>query len=136
MLNTSKPEDKQNEPKEHVNRKMEDQSHNYVVTGENKNHEKARLTCKVMWAVLWCDCEEFKNSEHFIFNVYASDRLSIYKHWSHILLILCGNPFNRQILFVEVTTSPFASVGQGLTSCDDLLRMCHCHCHKNVGHAK
>ena len=67
MFNTSKPEDKQNEPKEYVDCKMEDQSHNYVTTGENKNHEKARLTSKVMWAVLWCDCGEFKNSELFFF---------------------------------------------------------------------
>ena len=42
---------------------------------------------------------------------------------------LRGCSSDRQILFAEVTTSPFASVGQGLTSCDDLLRMCHCHCH-------
>ena len=38
-----------------------------------------------------------------------------------------------RFFFAEVTTSPFASVGQGLTSCDDLLRMCHCHCHNNTG---
>ena len=89
----------------------------------------ARLMCKIMWAVPCCDSEEFKNSEHFIFNVYASDRLSIDKHWSPPAHS-CGNPPNRLILFVEVTTFPFASVGQGLTSCGDFLRMCHCHhCH-------
>ena len=54
-----------------------------------------------MWAVLWCECGEFKNSEHFIFNVNARDRLSIHKHWSHILLILCGTSFDRMILFAE-----------------------------------
>ena len=60
-------------------------------------------------------------------NASASNRLSIHMHWSHNLHILCGYSPIWQILFAEVTTSPFASVGQGLTSCDDLLRMCHCH---------
>ena len=65
----------------------------------------------------------------------ASNRLSIHKHCSHNLHILCGCSPVRQILFAEVRTSPFASVGQGLTSCDDLLRMCHCHhCQLSITH--
>ena len=43
--------------------------------------------------------------------------------------LLCRFSQVQQILFSEVTTFPFESVGQGLTSCDDLFRMCHCHCH-------
>ena len=35
-FNTSKLEDKQNEPKEYFNCKMEDQSYNYLITCENK----------------------------------------------------------------------------------------------------
>ena len=45
-FNTLKPEDKQNKSKEYVDCKMEGQSHNYVITGEIKNQEEARLTSK------------------------------------------------------------------------------------------
>ena len=43
-LHTSKFEDKQNESKEYVTRKREDQIHNYGNKGELKNQDKARLT--------------------------------------------------------------------------------------------
>ena len=57
-FNTSKPEDRQIKSKEYVDRKMEGQSHNYVITGEIKNQEEARFTsCSDVSFV------EFKNSD-------------------------------------------------------------------------
>ena len=108
-FDTLKSEDKQNKSKEYIECKQESQSYNYDITSEitvpeclkfeNKSEPKNHILNGSSLIQKFRTC---------LLTVIASDRVSIHKHWSHNLHILCGCSPIRQILFAEVTTSPFA----------------------------
>ena len=64
----------------------------------------------------------------FYFQVCASAHLSFYRNWSHSLRIVqvrnrsTDSFYRGHDLSIRVRRAR-------LTSCGDLIRMCHCHCH-------
>ena len=109
-----------NEQARNVDRKREGCSHNYAITYELTNLTELRLTSQ-------CSCES--RCESFLENSRIHYDFFKCCEWMLVALqALIAQPAHmrgssqiRLSVFEEVTTSPFASVGQGFTSCDDLI---------------
>ena len=116
-------------------------------TDEEGSRDEDRCDPGRKWATLTKLIREFISGEDFVkrmtrirkANIRAffllwsfqcvSNRLSIHKHWPRCLFSRAGSCRLDWVFFEEVTTSPFASVGQGWSVWEDFSWMCHCHCH-------